>query len=137
MLTEDSGHRNRRAGQHSTHSDHVNLTKETQLDEDGNVVNGRGDSPNRHDILTGSNLDGTVYMGGDAHDNCGNFTSSAGEGSTRVGHHDRTGGGENPESWNSAHGSRGCGQADLQGTGGDGLFYCFGVAGSAGEGFRP
>lgn len=99
-----------------------NLTKETQLDQNGEMVNGRGDSPNRHDILTGSNADGTAS---DA--TCDNWTSSSGDGSARVGHHDRNGGGDDPTSWNSAHGSRGCGQADLQGTGGDGLFYCFAI----------
>jgi hypothetical protein len=107
------------------HSDDANLTKETILTEKGSVVNGRGDDPNRHDILTGSQLDGTAFAPGDD-STCGNWTSS-GEGSARVGHHDRQGGGENPTSWNSAHGSRGCGQADLQGTGGDGLFFCFAV----------
>lgn len=98
------------------------LTKETQLNEKGEIVNGRGDSPNRHDILTGSNLDGTSSGA-----TCGNWTSSSSDGSASVGHHDRTGGGDNPTSWNSAHGSRGCGQSDLQGTGGDGLFYCFAI----------
>jgi len=98
-----------------------NLTKETQLDEHGEMVNGRGDNPNRHDILTGSNSDGTAS---DA--TCNDWTSS-GEGSARVGHHDRTGGGDDPTSWNSAHGSRGCSQSNLQGTGGDGLFYCFAI----------
>ncbi len=105
------------------HSEDNNLTKETQLDEKGEMVNGRGDDPNRHDILTGSQLDGTAFSG-DEDTTCGNWTSG-GEGSARVGHHDRQGGGQNPTSWNSAHGSRGCGQADLQGTGGNGLFYCF------------
>ncbi len=100
-----------------------NLNKETALDEKGEVVNGRGDSPNRHDILTGSQLDGTVVPG-DADSTCSNWTSS-GAGSAMVGHHDRTGGGANPTSWNSAHGSRGCSQSNLRGTGGDGLFYCF------------
>ncbi len=100
-----------------------NLTKETALDQNGQVVNGRGDSPNRHDILTGSQLDGTAFSDeGDF--TCGDWTSSD-EGSAQVGHHDRTGGGAEPTSWNSAHGSRGCSQSDLQGTGGDGLFYCF------------
>lgn len=99
-----------------------NLTKETQLNERGEVVNGRGDTPNRHDILTGSNLNGT-YSGS----SCDDWTSNSGDGSASVGHHDRQGGGDNPTSWNSAHGSRGCGQADLQGTGGDGLFYCFAI----------
>jgi hypothetical protein len=107
------------------HSDDNNLTKETQLNEKGDMVNGRGDEPNMHDIITGSNLDGTAFTGA-GYTNCGNWTSS-GKGGTRVGHHDRTGGGQNPTSWNSAHSSRGCGQENLQGTGGNGLFYCFGV----------
>ena len=102
-----------------------NLAKETVLDESGDRVNGRGDDPNRHDILTGSALDGTVQPSdGDA--TCGNWTSG-GEGSAQVGHFDRTGGGDNPTSWNSAHASRGCSQEDLRGTGGDGLFYCFAI----------
>ena len=105
------------------HSDSNNLTKETVLNEKGEVVKGRGDSPNRHDILTGSQLDGTAFTG-DADTTCQNWTGS-GEGSARVGHHDRTGGGEHPSSWNSAHPSRGCSQENLRGTGGDGLFYCF------------
>ena len=96
------------------HSDKNNLTKETQLDEKGAVVNGRGDTPNRHDILTGSDL------------SCANWTSN-GAGSAQVGHHDRQGGGQNPTSWNSAHASSGCSQQALRGTGGDGLFYCFAV----------
>ncbi len=107
------------------HSDNNNLTKETQLNEYGQMVNGRGDSPNRHDVLTGAQLDGTAFSGSDD-TTCGNWTSH-GEGSAQVGHHDRTGGGKNPTSWNSAHGSRGCGQENLQGTGGDGLYYCFAV----------
>ena len=102
-----------------------NLTKETVLNERGGVTNGRGDDPNRHDILTGSNLDGTVAEGDDD-TTCNNWMSN-GEGSALVGHFDRQGGGANPNSWNSAHGSRGCGQEDLQGTGGDGLFYCFAI----------
>ncbi len=101
-----------------------NLTKETVLTEGGAIVNGRGDRPNRHDILTGSNLDGTSL---DADRTCENWTSS-GDGTTTVGHHDRTGGGPNPTSWNSAHGTRGCSQSNLQSTGGDGLFYCFAVS---------
>ncbi len=102
-----------------------NLTKQTQLNEKGEVVNGRGDTPNRHDILTGSQLDGSAFSG-DVDTTCRNWTSS-GEGSARVGHHDRTGGGEHPSSWNSAHGSRGCSQDNIRGTGGDGLFYCFAI----------
>ncbi len=107
------------------HSDDNNLTKETQLNEKGEMVNGRGDSPNMHDILTGSNLDGTAFTA-DGYTNCDNWTGS-GEGSARVGHHDRQGGGQNPTSWNSAHGSRGCSQENLQGTGGNGLYYCFAI----------
>ena len=109
------------------HSDNANLTKETILTEQGSMVNGRGDSPNQHDILTGSNLDGTVNTD-EGHDACANWTSS-GEGTARVGHHDRQGGGQNPTSWNSAHGSRGCSQENLQGTGGNGYFYCFATDG--------
>lgn len=106
------------------HSEQNNLTKQTVLTETGEMVNGRGDDPNRHDILTGSDLQGRAVQGqGDT--TCRNWTSSGSDGSALVGHHDRTGGGDNPTSWNSAHGSRGCGQTDLQGTGGDGLFYCF------------
>jgi len=100
-----------------------NLTKETILTENGDMSNGRGDDPNMHDILTGSGLDGTAQAGeGDT--TCGNWTSS-GEGSALVGHHDRQGGGANPTSWNSAHASSGCSQENLQGTGGNGFFYCF------------
>jgi len=116
------------------HSEDNNLTKPTVLDENGQVVNGRGDDPNRHDILTGSNLDGTAFVNGDETP-CGNWTAS-GEGSARVGHFDRTGGGENPTSWNSAHGSRGCSQENLQGTGGDGLFYCFAADAPTGGAFK-
>jgi hypothetical protein len=107
------------------HSDTNNLTKQTQLNEKGEMVNGRGDKPNRHDILTGSQADGTAFPAG-ADKTCGNWTS-AGEGSAQLGHHDRQGGGDNPTSWNSAHGSKGCSQENLRGTGGDGLFYCFAV----------
>jgi len=107
------------------HSDANNLTKDTQLSEAGDVINGRGDDPNRHDIITGSQLDGTAASGEDD-TTCSNWTSQ-GEGSALVGHHDRQGGGDNPTSWNSAHASRGCSQENLQGTGGDGLFYCFAI----------
>jgi len=106
------------------HSDNNKLSKENSLGENGEPINGRGDSPNRHDILTGSNLDGTAFSDGEDH-TCRNWTYSGSEGSAQVGHHDRTGGGGNPTSWNNAHGSRGCSQSDLQGTGGDGLYYCF------------
>ena len=108
------------------HGDDNNLTKQSVLSEEGNVINGRGDTPNRHDILTGSRRDGTAFPG-DSDTTCQNWTGG-GEGSARVGHHDRTGGGEFPSSWNSAHGSRGCSQENLRGTGGDGLFYCFALS---------
>jgi len=107
------------------HGDKNNLTKQTQLNEKGEVVNGRGDTPNRHDMLTGSQLDGTALPGAEDH-TCRNWTSG-GEGSAQLGHHDRQGGGNNPTSWNSAHGSKGCSQENLRSTGGDGLFYCFAV----------
>jgi hypothetical protein len=106
------------------HSDMNKLSKENSISEGGDVINGRGDSPNRHDILTGSNLDGTAFADDQDH-TCRNWTYSGSEGSAQVGHHDRTGGGANPTSWNNAHGSRGCSQSDLQGSGGDGLYYCF------------
>jgi hypothetical protein len=109
------------------HSDKNKLSKENSLTEKGGMVNGRGDTPNTHDIITGSTLDGTAFTA-EGYNNCDNFTSS-GEGSTRVGHHDRQGGGENPTSWGSAHNSRGCSQANLVATGGNGLFYCFGIGG--------
>ena len=105
------------------HSDNNKLGKQGSLTEKGDVVNGRGDSPNMHDILTGSTLDGKAFPAGED-TTCSNWTSN-GEGSARVGHHDKQGGGEHPNSWNSAHGSRGCSQANLQGTGGNGFFYCF------------
>ncbi|RVU80806.1 hypothetical protein EOL70_30360 [Leucothrix sargassi] len=100
-----------------------NILKSTALDENGELVNGRGDKPNKHDILTGSMADGTAYFPQVTDDKtCSNWTSS-GEGSATVGHHDRHGGGN--VSWNSAHGSRGCSQEALTKTGGSGLFMCF------------
>ncbi|MFK7864346.1 MAG: hypothetical protein AB8B95_09005 [Pseudohongiellaceae bacterium] len=104
------------------HSEFMALGKENSLDENGNQVKGRGDTPNQHDILTGSSLDGRTIDDGDH--TCNNWTSND-EGTAQVGHFDRTGGGQNPTSWNSAHGSRGCSQANLIGTGGNGYFYCF------------
>lgn len=98
------------------------ILKETALDEKGELVNGRGDKPNRHDILTGSMDDGTAYFPNDKDHTCNNWTSSD-EGSAQVGHHDRHGGGN--LSWTSAHGSRGCSMDALAKTGGSGLFYCF------------
>ncbi|WP_234570717.1 hypothetical protein [Rhodohalobacter sp. 614A] len=108
------------------HGDENNLNKENSIDENGEMVNGRGDDPNMHDILTGSTLDGMAFDGNED-TTCSDWTSSTEDGSAQVGHHDRTGGGENPTSWNSAHGSRGCSQSNLQGTGGNGLFYCFAI----------
>jgi hypothetical protein len=105
------------------HSGNNRLNKANSLTEAGAVVNGRGDTPNRHDILTGSQADGTAFAG-DADRTCGNWTSN-GEGSAQLGHHDRQGGGDAPTSWNSSHPSRGCSQSNLQASGGDGLFYCF------------
>ena len=95
------------------------------MDENGNRVKGRGDKPNQHDMLTGSKDDGTAYFPWEKGDHtCSNWTSAEeGKGSAQVGHHDRHGGGNT--SWNSAHGSRGCSQTDLIGTGGAGFLYCF------------
>jgi hypothetical protein len=102
-----------------------NLTKQTALTEKGEVVNGRGDTPNTHDVLTGSQPDGTAFAGTDDK-TCGNWTKS-GEGSAVVGHHDRMGLDESApaKSWNSSHASRGCGVEALKTTGGIGLLYCF------------
>jgi hypothetical protein len=107
------------------HSDANNLTKETAVDETGAVVNGGGDTPNRHDMLTGSLPDGTR-----AAETCEDWTSSGVGTAGMLGHHDRRGLDDSPpaKSWNSSHASRGgCGLEALRGTGGDGLFYCFAV----------
>jgi hypothetical protein len=104
-----------------------NLDKQTALTEQGEVVNGRGDTPNRHDILTGSQPDGTAFAAAEDR-SCGNWTMSGTEGAAIVGHHDRQGLRDDApsRSWNSSHPSRGgCSQEALRGTGGDGLFYCF------------
>jgi hypothetical protein len=101
-----------------------NINKTTALDEKGATVNGVGDTPNQHDMVTGSQLDGTAFP--DAADHtCGNYTSSATTGVVQLGHHDRTGGGNT--SWNSTHPSRGCSQENLVATGGAGRFYCFAI----------
>jgi len=102
-----------------------NLNKQTALTEKGTVVNGAGDNPNMHDILTGSQPDGTAFSGNDDR-TCGNWTSS-GEGHAEVGHHDRTGLGDDAasKSWNSSHLSAGCSPNALKKTGGAGLLYCF------------
>ena len=96
-----------------------NITKESALTEKGEVVSGRGDSPNRHDILTGTQPDGTAYPA-DEDRTCRSWHSRQ-TGSAQVGHHDVPGG----TAWNSAHPSKGCSQDNLRSTGGDGLFYCF------------
>ena len=108
------------------HSENNNLKKETSITEKGEVVNGRGDKPNQHDILTGSQADGTLApaTAPSTDATCGNWTSNA-AGSAMVGHHDRQGGGAAPTSWNASHASKGCSQANLVATGGNGLFYCF------------
>ncbi len=111
------------------HSTNNNLTKQTALSEKGDVINGRGDTPNRHDVLTGSQADGTAFPP-EADRTCKNWTSSM-QGAAMVGHSDRMGlrDDDASKSWNSSHPSRGpdggCSQADLKSTGGDGLLYCF------------
>lgn len=108
----------------SLHSDANGINKETGLTEKGEVVKGRGDQPNEHDILTGTKADGTV----DGTNTCSNWTTSGAEGAAMLGHHDRKGPDTLPTatSWNAAHASRGgCSQDALKGTGGAGLFYCF------------
>ena len=113
------------------HSPNNNLTKETDLTEKGEVINGVGDKPNRHDVLTGSQPDGTAFPP-DTDRTCKNWTSGT-QGSAMVGHADRKGlrDDDASRSWNSSHPSRGpdggCSQADLKSTGGDGLLYCFAV----------
>ena len=104
------------------HRDRNSINKEFALNEKGEPVKGRGDTPNQHDILTGSDSHGRSMLGSAANTTCNNWTSNA-AGSAMVGHHDRSGGGNS--SWNAAHASRGCSQQDLVGTGGAGLFYCF------------
>jgi hypothetical protein len=100
-----------------------NLFKQSALNEKGQVVNGAGDTPNTHDMLTGSQTDGRAYSDSADH-TCNNWTSSS-TGTAQLGHSDRTGGGNT--SWNSAHPSRGCGEENLVSTGGAGLFYCFAI----------
>jgi hypothetical protein len=104
------------------HGDANKISKQTGLTESGAVVNGRGDEPNMHDILTGSNADGTVAAGM----TCDDWTNN-GAGQAFVGHHDRIGRTDDPpaKSWNASHPSRGCSKDDLPKSGGNGLFYCF------------
>ena len=118
MVARDVGH---------LHGDTIELartgnliTKANALTEKGGPVNGVGDNPNTHDVLTGSQPDGRAYTDSADH-TCKNWTSN-GEGTAQLGHSDRNGGGV---SWNSAHPSRGCSQENLVATGGAGLFYCF------------
>ncbi|HUG25678.1 MAG TPA: hypothetical protein VMN83_24520 [Albitalea sp.] len=105
-----------------------NMNKQTALNEKGQPVEGRGDTPNRHDILTGSRADGTAFSPNDTDMTCGNWTRSGAEGVAMVGHHDKMGPTSDPwsTSWNSSHQTRGgCSPPALRGTGGDGLLYCF------------
>jgi hypothetical protein len=100
-----------------------NINRTTALSEKGEPIKGVGDTPNQHDILTGSQTDGRAYTDGADH-TCGNWTSGA-AGTAQLGHHDRTGGGNT--SWNATHPSRGCSQENLVATGGAGLMYCFAI----------
>jgi hypothetical protein len=104
------------------HGDANKIDKQTGLSEKGTPINARGDTPNMHDILTGSNADGTLAAG----QTCNNWTSSS-AGSAIVGHHDRQGLRDDApsKSWNASHPSRSCSQEDLRATGGNGFFYCF------------
>lgn len=108
------------------HGAAANLTKQTALTEKGEIVNGRGDTPNQHDILTGSQADGTAFGRGEDR-TCGNYTRSGTEGVVMLGHHDRSGLDDSAaaKSWNMSHLSRGCSQDALRSTGGAGLLYCF------------
>jgi hypothetical protein len=111
------------------HSPNNKINKQNALSEKGDMINARGDTPNRHDILTGSQADGTAFPAGEDR-TCNNWTSST-TGAAMVGHHDRQGlrDDDASKSWNASHPSRGpgggCAQTDLRGTGGDGLIYCF------------
>lgn len=110
------------------HSANNNLTKETALDEKGQLVNGRTEKPNKHDMLTGSRPDGTAFPGAPFPDmTCGNWTKSGTDGSAMLGHHDRVGPIQSSwaTSWNSSHPTRGCNPEGLVSTGGAGLLYCF------------
>lgn len=112
------------------HSSKNNMTKLTSLDENGHAVNGRGDTPNRHDMLTGSRADGTAFPGAPFGDmTCGNWTKSGADGSAMTGHHDSKGPIDSPwaTSWNSTHPTLGCSAEKVRPTGGDALFYCFAI----------
>jgi hypothetical protein len=112
------------------HSASNNVTKQTALDEKGQLVNGRTEKPIKHDILTGSRPDGTAFPGAPFADmTCGNWTKGGDDGAAMTGHHDRAGPIDSPwaTSWNSSHPTLGCSQDKVRPTGGDGLFYCFAV----------
>ena len=104
-----------------------NINRLVAVSEKGKTVNGRGDRPNTHDILTGSMPDGRASTAKDD-TTCGNWTKS-GAGAALLGHHDRSGlqVDEPSRSWNSSHPSRGCSQENLVSSGGAGLIYCFAV----------
>jgi hypothetical protein len=104
--------------------DRNQINKRNALNEKGEMVNGQGDTPNQHDILTGSDSHGRALLGTAANTTCNNWTSNA-AGSAMLGHSDRSGGGNS--SWNAAHASRSCSQQDLIATGGNGYFYCFAI----------
>lgn len=109
------------------HGAAAGLTKQTALNEKGEPVKGRGDTPNQHDIITGSQADGTAFPPGEDR-TCGNYTKSGGDGAVMLGHHDRAGLDDSPQakSWNTSHLSGGgCSQDALRSTGGAGLLYCF------------
>jgi len=109
------------------HYNNANIKYDMALDESGKTINSRamGDSPNRHDILTGSQLDGTAFAAGKDM-TCSNFTNNA-DGSAMIGHSDRFRRTTPGSPWNAAHPSRGCSQENLEATGGAGLFYCFAI----------
>ncbi len=112
------------------HSPNSRLNKQTALDEKGQMVNGRTEKPNKHDILTGSRPDGTAFPGKPFPDmTCGNWTKGGDDGAAMTGHHDRAGPSDASwaVSWNSAHPTLGCSMEKIRPTGGDGLFYCFAV----------
>lgn len=112
------------------HSPNSRLNKQTALDEKGQMVNGRTEKPNKHDILTGSRPDGTAFPGKPFPDmTCGNWTKGGDDGAAMTGHHDRVGPTDAnwAVSWNAAHPTLGCSMEKIRPTGGDGLFYCFAV----------
>jgi hypothetical protein len=110
------------------HSPQNNVNKQTAITEQGAIVNGRGDNPNTHDMLTGSTVDGRSFNDGADH-TCSNYTNGRSAGVVQLGHHDKSGP-QAEQTFNSVHPSRGCSQPDLVATGGAGLFYCFAVPAS-------